>query len=127
MHLPQKPSGDLLSVERMKFDLFTCAGRVGGGSMSVIKLVVGIVAIAIGLPLIAGTIFTVASRENENTNISQDPPFKILKKLISPTFGLGIFIENLADMQEKGGNKALLIVLAVGMLLCIGGYLALTK
>ncbi len=95
--------------------------------MSVIKLVVGIVAIAIGLPLIAGTIWTVTFRENENTNISQDSPLKVLKKLVSPTFDLGIFIENLADMQAKGGNKALLIVLAVGLLLCIGGYLALTK
>jgi hypothetical protein len=95
--------------------------------MSVIKLVAGIVAIAIGLPLIVGTIYVVAFRENENVNISQDPPLKIAKKLLSPTFGLGILIENLADMQEKGGNKALLIMLTVGLLLSIGGYLALTK
>ncbi len=95
--------------------------------MSVIKLVVGIVGIAIGLPLIAGAIWTVAFRENDNVNISQDPPLKIAKKLLSPTFDLGIFIENLADMQEKGGNKSLLIVLAIGLFLCIGGYLALTK
>lgn len=95
--------------------------------MSVIKLVAGIVAIAIGLPLVAGTMWTVLFRENENTNISQDPPLKIAKKLISPTFDFGIFIENLADMQKKGGNKTLLTVLAVGLFLCIGGYLVLTK
>ncbi len=67
--------------------------------MSVVKLIAGIVAIAIGLPLVAGTIWTVLFRENKNTNISQDPPLKIVKKLISPTFDFGIFIENLADMQ----------------------------
>jgi hypothetical protein len=87
-----------------------------------IQLILGIVAISLGLPLVVSSLWAIFFRENDNMKIENELTPQFLYKIVSPLYGFGIFIENMADAQEKGQLRPIIILLIVGLTLCVGGY-----
>ncbi len=87
-----------------------------------IQMILGIVAISVGLPLIVSAIWALFSRENDNTQMETQLTPQFIRKLISPMYGFGIFIENIADAQGKGEIRPYIVMFVIGLALSIGGY-----
>lgn len=85
-------------------------------------LILGIVAISLGLPLVASSLWAIFFRENENMKIENELTPQFLWKIVSPLYGFGILMENVADAQEKGQLRPFIILIIVGLTLCVGGY-----
>ncbi len=91
-----------------------------------IRLILGIVAIAFGMPLLTAGVWALFFRENDNTKIENELTQQFMRKIISPMYGFGIFIENIADAQGKGEMRPYIILSVIGLVLCIGGYWLIT-
>ncbi len=91
-----------------------------------IRMILGIVAIAFGLPLLVAAAWALFFRENDNTKAETELTPQFMRKIISPMYGFGIFIENVADAQDKGEMRPYVILSVIGLLLCIGGYWLIT-
>jgi hypothetical protein len=88
----------------------------------VIQLILGIVAIAVGLPLLVTATWALFFRENDNMKIETELTPQFMRKLISPMYGFGIFIENIADAQDKGEIRPYIVMSVIGLALSIAGY-----
>lgn len=93
--------------------------------MEIIKMISGIVAISVGLPLVAVPIYSISFQKTDKT--IEDFKERPIKTIL-PFYDLGIFMEGLSDLQEtKDGLKPLVMMLVIGILCCIAGYYLLTS
>jgi len=86
-------------------------------------MILGIVAIAIGFPLLCVTLYSIYLRNpEESIKDAKDHPIEA----ITTQFQIGIFMKGVADLQvSKNEARTTLILLAISLVLCIGGYFLL--
>lgn len=91
--------------------------------MKTLPLILGIVAIAIGLPLLVATIYSIFFRNTEESiEDAKNHPIEA----ITTSFRIGVFMKGMADLQgSKNEAKPTWILLGIGAGLCIAGYFLL--
>lgn len=91
--------------------------------MKTLPLVLGIVTIAIGLPLLTATLYSIFFRNPEQSiEDAKDHPFEA----ITTSFRIGVFMKGVADLQgSKNEAKPTWLLLGISLGLCIAGYFLL--
>jgi len=91
--------------------------------MKPLPLILGIVAIAIGLPLLTATIYSIFFRNTEESiKDANDHPIEA----ITTSFRIGVFMKGVADLQgSKSEAKTTWLLLSISLALCVAGYLLL--